>query len=55
VSKHSGGELPSKLLAARTLGMPVLLLSQTTTTQPSHADRAFTDIAMLVNAMMVGN
>jgi precorrin-6A/cobalt-precorrin-6A reductase len=48
VSKHSGGVIPSKLLAARALKLPVLLLERPTITA---ADHVVNDIGVLTETV----
>lgn len=52
VSKHSGGEIPTKLLAARPLSLPVLLLAQSKNANIDYIGNAHTDIAALVSAIL---
>ena len=44
VSKHSGGELPAKLLAARRLKIPVMLLDRPAVTDLKHHYNNFPDL-----------
>lgn len=52
VSKHSGGDIPSKLLAARSLDLPVLLISQSKSVTSQHHGKAYNDIAALLTAIL---
>lgn len=55
VSKNSGGALPAKLIAARQLGLPVLLLDMpkpfTNAAKPSATTNSYVDIPSLVRAI----
>lgn len=52
VSKHSGGNIPNKLLAARDGNLPVLLLAQKHFVKSLNTDKTFTEIATMVNVIL---
>jgi len=52
VSKHSGGEIPSKILAARSLSLPVLLLAQSKNITSQYNRNAYTDIPTLLDTIL---
>ena len=49
VSKHSGGSVPNKMLAARELGIPALLLARPNSPIQPETGNVYTDIAALVD------
>ena len=52
ISKHSGGELPTKLLAARSLQIPVLLLQQSTESATLKTEKTFTEVPKLIEMLI---
>lgn len=52
VSKHSGGEIPTKLLAARSLQLPTLLLARPNGDDLQYRVNTYNDIATLLNAIL---
>ena len=51
VSKHSGGEVPAKLIAARSLKVPALLLQQTAQIPPLKTQNTYTKLQDLIEIM----
>ena len=52
VSKHSGGEIPNKLAAARPLQIPALLLQQSAQTTQVKTDKTFTELPKLIEMII---
>jgi len=52
VSKHSGGEVPAKLIAARSLKVPALLLQQSTKLALLKNERTYTKLPKLVEMII---
>ena len=52
VSKHSGGDLPNKILASRTLNLPTLLLTKPHALDTIQSGNTFTDHELLTNALL---
>ena len=55
VSKHSGGEVPAKLIAARSLKVPVLLLQQTVKATQPNAAYTYTALGILIDQISKPN
>jgi precorrin-6A/cobalt-precorrin-6A reductase len=51
VSKHSGGDIPNKLIAARSLNLPMLLLGQREGDDLNESGSVFTDLSALVDVI----
>ena len=52
VSKHSGGEIPTKLVAARSLKIPVLLLQRSSMSTQLKNEKTFTKLSKLIEMII---
>ena len=52
VSKHSGGDVPTKLVASRSLKVPVLLLQQSAKSTQLKNEKTFTELSKLTSVRL---